>query len=153
MILFRLSKNIYANELSGIGAAKCGGRWNSKGVEVIYVASNRSLALAELLVHLPLNLLPSNFKMISIYIPDSIAIKELSQYDFPLNWNCFPYNISTQKIGNIFVSENKFCLMKVPSAVTKGEYNYLINPFHNEFNKIKILEVEDFPFDNRMFNV
>lgn len=153
MILFRLSKNIYANELSGIGAAKCGGRWNSKGVEVIYAASNRSLALAELLVHLPLNLLPSNFKMISVYIPDSIAIKELSQSDFPLNWNCFPYNISTQKIGNIFVSENKFCLMKVPSAVTKGEYNYLINPFHNEFNKIKILEVEDFPFDNRMFNV
>jgi len=51
MEVFRLSRAKYADQLSGYGAALKGARWNSRGVEMIYAAENRSLAMAEVLVH------------------------------------------------------------------------------------------------------
>lgn len=150
MEIFRLSKKIYADSLSGIGAARAGGRWNSKGTEIVYTAANRSLAMAEVLVH-NLPSLPPNSCMITIFVPDSTSILSLSKEDLPKNWNTFPHPATTQVLGDRFVKENSHCLLKVPSAVTKGDHNYLINPFHPEFKEIKILEIEDFPFDHRLF--
>jgi hypothetical protein len=40
---------------------------------------------------------------------------------------------------------------KVPSAVVSGDYNFLINPFHSDFGKVKILQKEVFEFDRRLF--
>jgi len=50
-----------------------------------------------------------------------------------------------------FVVENKGCVLQFPSAVTFGEFNFLINSNHQDFAGIKILEVVDFPFDRRNF--
>jgi len=72
MKVYRLARKRYATELSGIGAAKYGNRWNPKGVEVIYTAESRALAMAEVLVHLSLETLPSDFQMIQMNIPDKI---------------------------------------------------------------------------------
>ena len=46
--------------------------------------------------------------------------------------------------------ENKYCILRVPSVVTKGDFNLLINPNHKDFSKIKITEVVKFPFDKRI---
>ena len=47
MEAYRLSRTKFADTLSGKGAALKGARWNSIGVEIIYTAGNRSLAMAE----------------------------------------------------------------------------------------------------------
>lgn len=151
MEVFRLSREAYAHTLSGKGAAIKGARWNSKGVELIYTASNRSLAMAEVAVHLTLATLPDDYRMITIYIPDDIAMKEIPEADLPDEWNIFPHPLCTQQYGNDFVSENKFCLLKIPSAVTKGDYNILINPNHKDLSRIKIIDIVEFPFDRRIF--
>ena len=151
MRVFRLSKKKYSTELSGKGVAKFGNRWNSKGTEIIYSTQNRALAMAEVAVHLTLATLPSDYVMIEIDIPDDIDIKILKQKDIPVNWNNHPPNISTQKIGDEFIDTMDFCVLKVPSAVVQGDYNYLVNPYHKNFNKITIFEVKDFPFDKRIF--
>ncbi len=150
MEAFRLSREKYA-PLSGKGAAMKGARWNSIGVEWIYTASNRSLAMAEVAVHLTLATIPSDYVMLTIYLPDDISTQKLTETDLPTNWNAFPHPISTQAIGDKFVSENNYCVLQIPSVVTRGDYNMLINPYHSEFSKIKIIAIEKIPFDKRIF--
>lgn len=151
MEVFRLSREEFSKELSGKGSARYGGRWNSLGVELIYTASNRSLAMAEVAVHLTIATLPSDYRMVTIYIPDNLSMKILQESDLPVGWDIFPHPQVSQSVGDKFVSESKFCLLKIPSAVTKGDFNILINPAHSEFKKIKIIENEPFPFDRRIF--
>lgn len=151
MEVFRLSRAKYADQLSGFGAALKGARWNSRGTEIIYTAYNRSLAMAEVAVHFSLSMLPRDFRMLTIHIPDDLAILHLPPSDLPESWNTFPYSSLTQKLGDELVIQNKFALLKVPSAVTKGDFNLLLNPIHPEFKRIFIVDNEPFPFDNRIF--
>ena len=150
MEVFRLSREKFAG-LLGKGAALKGARWKSVGIELIYTAANRSLAMAEIAVHFTLATLPDDYVMMTIYIPDEISIQKLTVTDLPEDWNSFPSINSTQIIGDSFVNENKFCLLQIPSVVTKGDYNILINPHHTDFQKIKIVSIEKFPFDKRIF--
>lgn len=151
MKVFRLSKKKYSEELSGKGAAKFGNRWNSKGTEMIYSAESRALEMAEVAVHLSIATLPSDFVMMEIDIPNDIKVKILDSIDLPDYWNVHPPNSSTQKLGDSFIDEMDFCVFKVPSVVVQGDFNYLINPYHKQFKKIKIVEISNFPFDRRMF--
>ncbi len=151
MEVYRLSRAVFADNLSGKGASLKGTRWNSVGVEMIYTASNRSLAMAEVAVHLSLGMLPPDYMMLTIYIPDDIPSKKLSQSELPENWNVFPHIKSTQKIGDLLIVENKYCVIQAPSAVTQGDFNILINPYHPDFSRIKIIDKVEFPFDRRIF--
>ena len=151
MEVFRLQNTKYPIGLSGVGAAKIGARWNSKGTEVIYTAQNRALAMAEVAVHLTLATMPKGFAMITIEIPDDLEVYVLDNKKLSKVWNIFPESNETQKLGDAIIRENKYCIIKVPSAVVKGESNFLINPYHKDFSKIKIVHQEDFPFDKRIF--
>ena len=151
MEVFRLLNKKHPIELSGIGAAKLGARWNSKGTEIIYTAESRALAMAEVAVHLTLATLPSSFCMITIQIPDDIQVINCNQKKLTIGWNEFPENNSTQIIGDEFIQKKEYCIMKVPSAVVKGDFNYLLNPNHPDFKKIQISHHENFPFDKRIF--
>ena len=127
MEAYRLSRQRYASTLSGKGAAMKGARWNSIGVEMIYTASNRSLAIAEVAVHFTLATLPDDYMMITIFIPDNISLLKCNVSDLPSDWNTFPHPNSTQIIGDNFIADNKFCVLQIPSVVTQGDYNLLIN--------------------------
>lgn len=151
MEVFRLTKRKYAHTLSGLGAARFGNRWNSKGVEMIYTAQNCALAMAEVAVHLSLATLPDDFVMLEIDIPGSVDIRILDQINLGSNWDVFPYNPNTQLLGNAFIANQKSAVLKVPSAVVKGEHNFLINPNHKDATNIKIIRTYDFPFDRRIF--
>lgn len=151
MRVFRLSKRNYSKELNGKGASKSGNRWNSKGTEIIYTAESRALAMAEVAVHLTLATLPRNYVMIEIEIPNNIKIKELDLKELDEDWDMHPPNSKTQKIGDQFIDSVENCVLKVPSAVVKGDFNYLINTYHSDFKKIKIIEISDFNFDKRIF--
>jgi RES domain-containing protein len=151
MKVYRLVRECFMNDFSGKGASLFGGRWNSIGTEIIYTASNRSLAMAELVVHLTLATLPDDFYMLEILLPTKSSKKKIDPIDLPENWNAFPSNNLCAKIGDDFINQNKYLLLEVPSAVTKGDFNILINPFHKDFKKVKILSSEKFPFDKRIF--
>lgn len=148
MILYRLSKEKFARDLSGKGAELVGGRWNSKGNAVLYTSQSIALCVTEIAVHVPLGILPKDYQLIHIEIPDEdfLEIKR-----FPKDWQSFPHGNSTQMLGDKFLKENKFLAMKVPSATVQGEFNFLINPRHKNFNQIKVLKIESFSFDERLF--
>jgi RES domain-containing protein len=151
MEVFRLVREKYAMPLNGKGAALHGARWNSIGVELIYLATNRSLAMAEVAVHFTLATLPADYMMMTIHVPDDITSGNISTEDLPADWNAFPHSVSTQEVGDKFVASNKFCVLRVPSSVTHGDYNLLVNPNHSEFYRIKIVDKVRFPFDERIF--
>ncbi|MFV0531526.1 MAG: RES family NAD+ phosphorylase [Flavobacteriales bacterium] len=149
MEVFRLSKKRFAKDLIGKGAELAGGRWNSKGTAVLYTAQSRALCTAELAVHLPLQIVPKDYQLITIEIPNDIAYFEPKR--LPKDWNSLPHSDSTQKIGDQFVVKNEFLMMKVPSVVVQGDFNYVLNPLHPLFSKITIKKIESYRFDKRFF--
>ena len=144
MEAFRLVQSEFVGKLTGQGAALKGGRWNSVGVEMIYTAGNRSLAMAEVAVHFSWGTLPSNFRMMTIEIPSSVSMVSLSANELPEGWNIFPPPPFTKLFGDRFIVEKVSAVLKVPSVVTPGDFNYLINPFHPDFAKINIVSVDSF---------
>jgi len=106
--------------------------------------------MAEVAVQYTLATLPQDYVMITIFVPDGLSVKTIWENELPENWKKFPHPASTQKYGDNFILENKHCLLKIPSVVTKGDFNFLINPNHKDFSKIKIVEIEKFPFDKRI---
>ncbi|NBA87442.1 RES domain-containing protein [Emticicia sp. CRIBPO] len=151
MIVYRLSKAKYSSDLSGRGAEKSGGRWNSKGVALVYTSQSRALCTAEIAVHTPLGLLPEGYELISIFIPDDASVLEMPFDKLPKDWKAFSHSRTTQQIGDVFAYERKHLVFKVPSVVVQGEFNYLINPDHRDFEDVRIESIEPFSFDERLF--
>ena len=149
MILYRIVKCDYADDLSGTGARLYGGRWNSEGKPALYLASSRSLALLEVLVHLPPLMIPDNYCLIEIEVPDN-SITDISTKELPNNWKDISPPIALRQRGDDFLKGQKRLLMKVPSSIVPMEHNYLLNPLHPGMKKVKILKKEPFDFDQRL---
>lgn len=149
MIIFRLARAKYKDQLSGKGAAIKGGRWNSPGFELVYCSTNRSLAMAEVVVHLTVATLPKDYFMLEIELPANIKYKTVNH--LPEDWNKFPHSSICRSIGDQFILENSDLILQVPSAVTEGDFNILINPSHRLFPKVNIKSAKAFPFDRRLF--
>jgi RES domain-containing protein len=150
MIVFRLCNRKFRNDLSGAGAEKAGGRWNSKGKAVVYCGETRALCTTEIAVHTPMGNIPEDYFLLQIEIPDNM-IGEITLKQLPEDWNHFPPKESTQKMGDTFIEKQQFLVLKVPSATVQGEHNFLINPLHPAFSKVKIVHNEAYTFDNRLF--
>jgi RES domain-containing protein len=151
MIVYRLSRQAYINDLSGYGAEKTGGRWNSKGNPMLYTAASRALAVVEIAVHVPLGIIPTDYYMAAIEVPDKARMPRIEISDLPVNWSRNPFIKTTQLIGDDFIKSNKFLIVQVPSATVAGDYNYLVNPRHPDFKTVRIKSVDAFEFDSRLF--
>ena len=151
MIVYRLARANYKEDLSGKGAELAGGRWNSKGTALVYTSSSRALCVTEIAVHTPLGIIPEDYYLVSILIPDDAPMAMYNEKNLPEDWNSYPHGNATQMIGDKFVKEEKFLVLKVPSATVQGDYNYLLNPRHKMAIKVKIKETSFFTFDERLF--
>lgn len=148
MIVYRICLQKFAT-LNGRGAEMYGGRWNNKGRPVVYAASSVSLAMVEVLVHLPSHLIPSDYVLMKIEVPES-SIKEFTVQELSTEWNLLPGANETQKLGDNWLMENKKLLLKVPSAVVVQEHNILINPLHKLFHKVQVKDIKPYNFDSRL---
>jgi RES domain-containing protein len=149
MVLYRIVKCDYADDLSGTGARLYGGRWNSEGKPAIYLASSRSLALLEVLVHLPPLMIPDNYCLVEIEVPDH-SITPIAIEDLPNNWKDISPPLALKKTGDDFLKKQTHLLMKMPSSIVPMEYNYLLNTRHPGMEKVKVLKKEPFDFDERL---
>lgn len=150
MFFYRICNSQYANDISGVGAKLYGGRWNSIGNAVLYASSTRALAALEVLVHLlPKNAQRINFSVIAIEAPEN-SMKEITydNIEYELMQNGFDSNFKF--IGDNWLKQNTSLLLKVPSIVIPEEFNYLINPLHPDFTKVKVVETKSFSFDKRL---
>jgi RES domain-containing protein len=150
MIVYRFAVEQYKEDISGNGAKLFGGRWNSKGMSVLYTSNHISLSVLELLVH---NKNYSSYKdpfLISISIPDDMIPVLTAVEKLTAGWNSkIEY---TRWIGDQFLSVNSSLVLQVPSSIIPQEHNFLINPRHKDFKKVKIVATELFELDKRLFN-
>ncbi|OAQ39524.1 hypothetical protein A5893_07965 [Pedobacter psychrophilus] len=151
MKVYRISQTKYSNSLIAPGFA---GRWNSEGEGMIYTGGSASLSCLEILAHKSgASLNSGKFSLAVIDIPDSVLISEIELKQLQklnADWYQVLHYPITQKLGNQWISEMKSAVLKVPSAIVDQEYNYLLNPLHTKFSKIKIIDVVPFNFDNRL---
>ena len=85
-----------------------------------------------------------------IEIPNSLKVQEIKQSQLSSNWFKYENYDECQKLGDKWIEDSKYPILKVPSAIIKMEHNYLLNPNHNQFQKIKIKTIEEFQFDPRL---
>jgi RES domain-containing protein len=147
MEVYRITLKKWSKTLKASGFP---GRWNSKGLFVIYTSSSRALASLENLVHRSGEGLNKEFRTLEFEIPNNLKVQEIKQSQLSKNWFNYENYSESQKLGNKWIEESKYPVLKVPSAIVKMEHNYLINPNHEQFQKIRIKTIEEFRFDPRL---
>lgn len=149
MEVYRIGHSKYAELLNGEGARLHGGRWNSIGVPCLYTSESISLCVLEYACNVRLDLLPVSLSITVITLPDN-SWHEFKWNELPKNWSEIPLPVETQLWGSDLLTTAKTLALKLPSVVIPTEYNYIINPLHPDFKKVKIKEVRPFNFDKRL---
>ncbi|WP_295721866.1 RES family NAD+ phosphorylase [Mucilaginibacter sp.] len=147
MLVYRIALAKYSGKLMASGRAA---RWNPNDMEMIYTASSRSLACLENVVHRNQIGLTMAFNVTTIKIPDNINISNIKITDLPPDWRDFNQMPLTQSIGEKWIIEKKSAILAVPSSIIDEEINYLLNPGHDDFKKIKLVTTMPFAFDQRI---
>ncbi len=136
------------NALTGDGARRFGGRWNTPGQAIIYSAGTLSGALLEILAHSNRQLL-SHYLVYRLEFPQEI-ISEVNIADLPKDWRSSPPPPELGKIGDRWCRENRSAVLRVPNAIAPLEVNFLVNPAHADFSLIEIQGPIDFAADDRL---
>jgi RES domain-containing protein len=151
MRFWRLCRRNYAAEAaSGEGARLYGGRWNSRGVRVVYASTSLALAAIEMFVNLEPNLRPADLVSIEGEIPEALAISKLDPDALPPRWS-EKRDESLCRFGDEWARAGRSVALLAPSAAIRGEWNVLLNPEYPEFSKVRFGDPEPFEFDVRMF--
>ena len=141
-----------AHDLSGKGAEKTGGRWNQKGVPIVYGSDSVSLACLETVVHFGAgNPLPLNRYLVEILVPLSVW-KARAKFKAATNvgWDAEPAGKVSIDWGTEWAKGKLTALAEVPSVIAPEDHNYLINPIHPDAAKIKAQKVRKWTYDFRL---
>jgi RES domain-containing protein len=136
----RLTKSVYlSSAFSGQGAKDFGGRFNSIGTGLVYCSDCLPLAILEVLVHASgdLALVVEQFCWVPLRFDESL-VKSLEVSQLPKDWNHSMTSSANQAIGDEWVLNGESAVLSVPSVIVPQHRNYLLNPSHPDFFRIKI---------------
>jgi RES domain-containing protein len=137
-----------ATAFSGEGANKAGGRWNSRGVPVIYTSESESLAALETLVHIGTG---SRIRFSIIRVDfDRALVETLAPSALPPNWKSEPPGPATKQLGDAWAKSARSAILAVPSVIIPSGLNYILNPAHTDYSKISFGKPKVFTFDPRL---
>jgi RES domain-containing protein len=142
-------------DLSGMGAAITGGRWNRLGIPMLYCSSHLSLAILETLVHIGAGRSPPrNRYRIEVHIPDGQwAVRRIAREDsaFPADWDAHPASAGSVDHGSRWLAARSELVLVVPSVAVPSEDNVLLNPGHPDFPAVRGENLGRLDFDHRLF--
>jgi RES domain-containing protein len=142
VILWRISA--FAS-LDGTGGLKYSARWHTAGRPVVYTADHPASALCEMLVHVDRGDLPDSFQLLKVAAPAGLAAERVSP---PGGW--LRDTAASRRLGDRWLERNSSLLLRVPSAIVPDAWNYLINPTHGDFAKLRIESASRVPLDERL---
>jgi RES domain-containing protein len=149
MRIFRITTLAHSpGALSGEGARRYGGRWNPKGLPMVYAAATRSLALLEMLVQdQPLR---ARHVFIPVDVPSRMRMTRLTHSDLPTDWRKPATRTRLQAIGRDWLARGDSAVLAVPSAVLPAEDIFLLNPGHTDFESLVPGAAEPLDTDSRL---
>ena len=135
----------------GTGAKNDGGRWNAKGLAVIYTSENRSLACLETVVHLNAGGLPLNRLLVEIEIPDELwEARETVDVSPLVGWDVSPASVTSISHGSDWLRSQRSALLVVPSVIVPEEMNVLVNPAHPDSARLVAVKRRRWTYDPRV---
>ena len=147
---WRITKRKHARHaFSGDGAREFGGRWNNPGTAVVYTAQSQSLAALEMLVHLDSADLLEKYVLLAADFDHSL-VKVVDASNLSRNWRADPPPAQVRSIGDEWVLGGSSAVLQVPSVLVPGENNFLLNPGHQDFARIRFGKPLAFHFDARL---
>ena len=149
MILYRITRDKYAKDLSGKGGQVSTARWHDHA-PIIYTSVSSSAAILEKLVYMQSNEIHHDLMLMSIIVPDQCSSEEIDILQLPEGWNKYPGPALLKRIGNAWLSRSSSLLLFVPSVIDPLAKNVLINPLHAEARQISIGKIQSFRFDDRL---
>jgi RES domain-containing protein len=150
VLVYRICAQRFARDLSGEGARRNGGRWNTPGTALVYAARSRALACLEYLVHAgDLSLLPP-MQLVTIEIPEEAPAARIDTGSLPASWSSPLPSPATQQLGDLWAKGGQALLLEVPSVIIPEEPNVLLNPAHPQMRAVSITGVREFRFDLRL---
>jgi RES domain-containing protein len=151
MMVYRIGRTKYADDLTGNGAKVNGGRWNYIGTPCIYTAESRALCALEFTAHNSLEDVRRALSITRYQVPEhSIFVCAIPT--LPGNWREWPHPGQTRDFGTTLLNKAEYLVIQIPSVVIPQEFNYLLNPAHKDFHMIdkSKITIEDFIYDVRL---
>ena len=141
-----------ADDLTGTGAKLTGGRWNEKGMAMVYTSETRAMACLETIVHLNAGALPLNRYLVSIDIPDQTWAKAQRETagSVAIGWDAEPPGQISIDFGTNWLKVVTTAILVVPSAIVPEEYNVLINPLHPDSKGLTATKLRKWTYDPRL---
>ena len=149
MVVFRVTREKYARDLTGEGARKNGGRWNHMLTPCLYTSESRALAILEFSVNTALSMIPPDLVMLTIEVPED-NFMQIRRDKLPPNWYVNPFPDATQNIGTLILNETDVSVLAVPSSVVHEEWNYILNPRTMPAGWPKLVEIAPLFYDTRI---
>ena len=115
----------------------------------MYASASLALAAIETFIHLGDDVLNIKFVHFRTVIPDSVAIQHCRRP--PPGWRAEPPDEASMRYGSTWVRRRRSAVLQVPSAIVPSEKNYLLNPHHPDFRRIRLGRPLPFVFDPRMW--
>jgi RES domain-containing protein len=151
MIIWRICRERYASEASsGEGARRFGGRWNSRGVPMVYASTSLALAAIELFVHLEPDQMPKDLVSIASELPEGEPGLRWETSVLPANWRSDELG-PMREMGDLWIRGQQSLAVLVPSVPIQPEWNVLVNPLHPRIREVENESTQPFVFDARMF--
>lgn len=150
LLAWRIVKTKHAGQaFDGEGAKRYGGRWNSRGTALVYASETLALATLEILVRLQDSSPLPAYTAFSVRFEDNL-VRIVDQSALPANWTQFPSPSELRRIGDEWIDSQQSVLLGVPSVIIPMESNYLINPAHPDFRRLKIGKPQPLELDPRL---
>lgn len=141
-----------ADDLSGTGAERTGGRWNRKGTPLVYASTTRALACLETVVHLGSgDPLPLNRYLVEITVPADVWADRVT-FDAAahVGWDAEPAGRMSLDWGTGWSTAGTSLLAAVPSVIVPEEINILINPRHSAASGLAAIKRRRWTYDARL---
>jgi|LakMenEpi03Aug12_release.lakeMendotaPanAssembly.Ray.scaffolds.fasta_scaffold33957_3 RES domain-containing protein len=147
--VYRITRQRYILDLSGVGSANFGGRWNPKGTYVLYTADNPSLAMLEWLAHARDRQMDEVYCMATLLLPEA-PLKKLNLASLPAYWRDTPPSQALQQFGAQILAEDEWLGFEVPSVLMPLDYNVVLNTRHSLYSRVEIVGTELVIADERL---
>jgi RES domain-containing protein len=150
---WRIERDPYLDlAMTGEGARRVGGRWNSAGRPAVYAASHLSLSILEIVVHARTESQRAlKRSKAELDLPDGL-VERLSAAAVPKDFSPRTAYAATQALGDRWLESLRTPILVVPSSIVPEEQFVILNPLHPAYPRCRWGKFVSIELDSRLWS-